>query len=441
MRECPMASGKLEGESATEASIYLQFTKRQDPRTLGTVSSKENMSTELDGKEEIYDDPDEQRVLLAALSSFYQYKKVAHFNTTHLRRQSFYALPRAHLALLTSPPFSYLDTLNAVDDAIDSNAELSSAIFKSGVESFGMTDLRLSPTSKDSSWQGKATTNDLEKARSTLRQFFRDWSAEGSAEREACYSPVIKALQKEQQIHTGSGLNLKVLVPGAGLGRLVFDLCCAGFDTEGNEISYHQLIASSYILNHCPQAQAHTLYPWVHSFSNHKNRANHLRSVLVPDVFPAAVLEAVKRPGTMSMSASDFLLLYGDEDQKDSFDAVATVFFLDTAPNVIRYIEVIKNCLRTGGLLVNIGPLLWHFENNAPGTHGREKDSDGGQEARGIADPGAVELTDDEVVALIEKLGFDIEHRESGIAAPYIQDVESMIQNTYMASHWVARKR
>jgi hypothetical protein len=59
----------------------------------------------------------------------------------------------------------------------------------------------------------------------------------------------------------------------------------------------------------------------------------------------------------------------------------------------------------------------------------------------GIADPGAVELTDDEVVALIEKLGFDIEKKEFGITAPYIQDPESMLQNTFKASHWVARKR
>jgi hypothetical protein len=59
----------------------------------------------------------------------------------------------------------------------------------------------------------------------------------------------------------------------------------------------------------------------------------------------------------------------------------------------------------------------------------------------GIADPGAVELTDDEVVSLIEKLGFDIEKRESGITTPYIQDPESMLQNTFKASHWIARKR
>lgn len=384
-----------------------------------------------------------------------QYARVAHFNTTHLRRQSFYALPRAHLELLAAPPFSYLETLNAVDDAIDSNAELSLAILKSGAASFGIPEISSTTGSTESDWRSKATSNDLEKARSTLRQFFRDWSSEGSAEREACYGPVIKALKKEQESRTGP--NMKVLVPGAGLGRLVFDLCCAGFDTEGNEISYHQLMASSYILNHCPKAQAHTLFPWVHSFSNHRNRTNHLWSVLVPDIHPATTLGAVEKRGEMSMSASDFLLLYGDKDQKDSFDAIATVFFLDTAPNVIRYIEVIKNCLKPGGLLVNIGPLLWHFENNAPGSHGRGKESPGRQEAQGrtslnsyvaplivkigIADPGAVELTDDEVVALIEKLGFDIEHRESGIPAPYIQDVESMLQNTYMATHWVARKR
>lgn len=51
-----------------------------------------------------------------------------------------------------------------------------------------------------------------------------------------------------------------------------------------------------------------------------------------------------------------------------------------------------------------------------------------------------MELTDDEVVALVEQLGFVIEKRDSGIEAPYIQDTSSMLQNTYQVSHWVARK-
>jgi carnosine N-methyltransferase len=308
-----------------------------------------------------------------------QYAKVAHYNTTHLRRQAFYALPRAHWELLAEPPFSYLDTLNAVDDAIDKNAELSLAILYSGLESFGIgLPFTQNELKASKEWLGKATSNDLEKARSTLRQFYRDWSEEGATEREACYGPVIKALQCEALLRPDS--TMRVLVPGAGLGRLVFDLCCAGFDTEGNEISYHQLLASSYILNHCPESCAHTLHPWIHSFSNHRNRTNHLRSIQVPDIHPGTTLGLVEKVGEMSMSASDFLLLYGDEIHKETFDAVATVFFLDTAPNITRYLEAIRNCLRKGGLVVNMGPLLWHFENNAPGNHGKETPSHNGGE-------------------------------------------------------------
>ena len=384
-----------------------------------------------------------------------QYAKVSHFNTTHLRRQSFYALPRAHWELLAAPPFSYLDTLNAVDEGIDKNAELALAILSSGLQSFGIMP-PINADSKDHEWQGMATSNDLEKARSTIRQLYRDWSEEGLSERVTCYGPVVEALQQERLVRSDPR-RMRVLVPGAGLGRLVFDLCSVGFDTEGNEISYHQLLASSYVLNACRQARMHTLYPWVHSFSNHKNRSNHLKSVLVPDVHPATSLGLAESPGQMSMSASDFLCLYGNEEHGDTFDAVATVFFLDTAPNIIRYIETIRNCLRTGGLFINVGPLLWHFENNAPGTHGRNADpvQEGGngkfflkpstslnnKATIGIADPGSVELTDDEVVALVEKLGFSIEKRYLGIDAPYIQDHESMLQNTYKASHWVARKK
>jgi len=58
----------------------------------------------------------------------------------------------------------------------------------------------------------------------------------------------------------------------------------------------------------------------------------------------------------------------------------------------------------------------------------------------GIADPGSVELTDGEIIALVEHYGFKIESRESGLKAGYIQDDESMLQNTYEVSHWVARK-
>ncbi len=282
---------------------------------------------------------------------------------------------------LAKPPISFLDTLNAVDDAIDHNAELAGAILKCGIESFSMG---VSGQLKDidkAPWKGTAKSNDLDKARSTLRQFYRDWSAEGEPEREACFGPIIKDLLVERKKGKFSDEKpMAVLVPGAGLGRLVFDLCLMGFNVEGNEISYHMLIASSYILNYCPGPGVHTIFPWCHDFSNHKTRARQLQSVKIPDVHPGMTLQGLnpeqpltQKVGEMSMSASDFICLYSDEEHKDAYDAVATVFFIDTAPNLIRYIDTIRNCLKSGGIWTNIGPLLWHFDNNIPDTSDDEK--------------------------------------------------------------------
>ncbi|KAI5458431.1 N2227-like protein-domain-containing protein [Mariannaea sp. PMI_226] len=396
------------------------------------------------GIEENIEDPEEIRVIFCALDSFFQYSKVAHFNVTHLRRQSFYALPQAHWKMLSEPPFNFLDTLEKTDDAIDSNTEFALAIAKFGLQSFEM----IAPGPGNSEpqmpreWAGVAKHADTDKARSTIRQFYRDWTVAGADERERCYGPVLRALEKEKE-KWPERKPLKVLVPGAGLGRLVFELCAAGFVAEGNEISYHQLLASSYILNGCSSANQHTIYPWIHTFSNHITRANHLRSYTVPDIHPASTLANLPSVGSMSMCAADFLCLYADDDHKDTYDAVASVFFLDTAPNLIRYLEVIRHCLRPGGVLINLGPLLWHFENNAPGNHGHDDDGDGEHDynnSSGIADPGSFELSDDEVMALVQKLGFVVEWRQTGIEAPYIRDRESLLQTTYKASAWIARK-
>jgi hypothetical protein len=144
------------------------------------------------------------------------------------------------------------------------------------------------------------------------------------------------------------------------------------------------------------------------------------------------------------MCAADFLCGYSDEGHDGAYDAVASVFFLDTAPNLLRYLEIIRHCLRSGGILINVGPLLWHFENNAPGNHGTDDDGDGEHDwsnSSGIADPGSFELTEDEVMALLDKVGFEVEWKTENVETPYIQDRESMLHTVYRSSAWIARKR
>ena len=396
-----------------------------------------------------------------------QYRKTAHYNVTHRRRQNFYALPTAQWQMLAAPPFNLLSNFNQVDDAIDANAEIASEMLNTALLSFGVDDLQFhtdheTPESSKSGgingrvndeaqrligWRNTAKPSDIDKARSTIRQLYRDWSHEGSVERKACYDPVIQDVIKAFW-HAPRKNDIKILVPGAGLGRLVFELCRRGYTVQGNEISYHQLIASNWVLNHTVKGQQFDLYPFALEFSNVLSREHQLKKVKVPDVHPGSALEDVFGHATanavdrMSMTAADFIVLYGDEEHKETFNAVVTVYFVDTAPNLIRYIETIRNCLQDGGLWINLGPLLWHFTDRAPSEEHDSERTGEPREKVGIEEPGAFELTNDEVLMLVERMGFDIEKREiSNSGVGYIQNPESMLQNMYRTSHWIAKKR
>ena len=361
---------------------------------------------------------------------------------THRRRQNFYALPTSQWQILAAPPFNILSKLERVDDAIDANADIASNILTAGLHAFGL-DPNPMDTSMD--WRDKAKPSDMDKACTTIRQLYRDWSADGAAERKRCYDPVLHDLSKVFMATPNKSM-IKVLVPGAGLGRLVHEICNKGYTVEGNELSYHQLITSHWVLNVIQPGERFNLYPFALTFSNNISVEHQLKAVKVPDIHPSTELErsslvlgspALER---MSMTAADFILLYGKESYRNAFDAVVTVFFIDTAPNVFRYIEVIHNCLKDGGTWINLGPLLWHFEAMRPSSPAGGQGK-AGRGPLGIGEPGGVELTDEELLLLVEKMGFHIESQEIRTdEAGYIQNPESMIQNMYRVSHWIARK-
>ncbi|KAL3901633.1 MAG: hypothetical protein SGCHY_000456 [Lobulomycetales sp.] len=209
-----------------------------------------------------------------------------------------------------------------------------------------------------------ASGSNIEKVRSTLRQLVRDWAVEGQEERDACYKPILEALLSEfSEVDFDNRSSLKVLVPGAGLGRLAFEIASLNFSCEGNEFSYHMLLASNFIFNMCQQINGTTIYPWIHSLNNCYSNGDVLAPVRIPDVLPSENLQRIS--AEFSMSAGEFVEVYGKESQRGKWDAVTTCFFLDTAHNFIEYAETVKACLKPGGVWVNLGPLLWHFEGNS----------------------------------------------------------------------------
>ncbi|XP_072937591.1 carnosine N-methyltransferase unmet [Epargyreus clarus] len=260
--------------------------------------------------------------------------------------------------------------------------------------------------------------HDVEKVQSVLKNIVRDWSEDGAAEREQCYKPILDEIEARFPPDEYSNrAHVKVLVPGAGLGRLAWEIAARGYTCQGNEFSLFMLFASNFILNRCPEANAHTVHPWVHQYVNHATCEHQLRAAAFPDAPPAAPRAAAARRARFSIAAGDFLKVYTEPDE---WNCVATCFFIDCAPNVIEFIERIYAILRPGGYWVNLGPLLYHYSD--------------------MPTENSIEPPYDILLEIITDVGFEILKERTGVKTKYAQNPNSMMQHEYDSVFFVCRK-
>jgi len=256
---------------------------------------------------------------------------------------------------------------------------------------------------------------DMEKVQSTLKQIVRDWSDAGANERKDCHGRILTkllSLYTDEEDRAGK----KVLVPGAGLGRLAFDIAKLGFECQGNEFSLYMLFTSNFILNKCRAINCFKVFPYIHNFTNNKSSKDQLAVATFPDIDPNELSEDAK----FSMAAGDFLEVYNEAEYVSSQDCVITCFFLDCAHNIIEFIQTIHRVLKTGGTWINLGPLLYHFS-DIPG----EK---------------SIEPSYDMIRGIIIDLGFEFISEESDIQCTYDQNPQNMLQYTYNCSFFTCRK-
>ena len=128
--------------------------------------------------------------------------------------------------------------------------------------------------------QGK----DISKVRSTVKQLYRDWSAEGKSERDQCYLPIVSEIEKHFP-NPSADNKVTVLCPGSGLARLPFDLACMGYSAQGNEFSYYMLLTSNIILNEVTFwiTTSHLIEkrPRTRSFMKSNRLSIHFRTMLI----------------------------------------------------------------------------------------------------------------------------------------------------------------
>jgi len=302
------------------------------------------------------------------------------------------------------------DRISKMYSCRDANAELLDLISE-GCDAFDNgTGIRLHNLPP-----GHAKVGDQDKVKSTLKQFVRDWADEGAEERAANYGPLLARLQ-ELYPDRAARTDVRVLVPGAGLARLLFEACHLGFDSQGNEFSVHMLLASYVILNLVETPYSKTIYPFFSQTCNVVKTEDPFRAIKVPDLVPNMTLAPDSK---FSMSAGEFLEVYSKEEHVGQWNVFLSCFFLDTAHNIFEYLRVIKQILKPGGYLVNIGPLLFHYAEQP------EEES--------------VELSWEEVRHIMVKSGFAFEHEEF-LECYYASNDRSMMRVKYTTVHFVAKR-
>lgn len=339
----------------------------------------------------------DRQAILNAIAAFDAYKD----RTSALirRRYALFAkMPLRHRQIATEA--GYLDRLNDMEQRIDVNAKIATGLARFAKKKYNVKEYEMLAVSHPLS---NGTVIEL------LHHYVRDWSAEMAGERKQLFQPLLSSLDKE--FAASSRASKKVLVPGSGLARAAYEISQMGFQTEAFEYSHLMDIAAQFVYNfkgHMSGVGSQfELFPYVHEFSHQEATAAQVRGVKVPDVDGD-----FKKPKNLTLGYGDFTALASTNPGE--YDAVVSLFLIDTAENILKYLDAIHALLKPGGVWINYGPLKW---GTAP----------------------QVEFNMEELQRVIPKFGFSIEKKFEGLNE-YNGDRKSLWQGAYKIRGWVARK-
>ena len=188
-----------------------------------------------------------------------------------------------------------------------------------------------------------------------LTYIMRDWTSERKKEREETYGVIINEVLKYFTPNTDNSTNYKMLIPGSAVNRLGYELCKYGFDIESNEYLFLNGIFTDFIFNHAKKNEF-SFCPNVDSFSNYFDEETVFRKYYFPDI---DLNLKNNLNGKFKVTIGDFIDSY--DYKTECYDCIITCYFIDTAQNIIRYIDIIYNLLTKGGIWINFGPLSYHW--------------------------------------------------------------------------------
>lgn len=233
---------------------------------------------------------------------------------------------------------------------------------------------------------------------------------------------------------------------------MAFELTSLGYRVQGNEFSLYMLLASDFILNGAVATPDRPLKisPWLLESRNVHRPTDPVRFVQIPDVDPWTVLSSSSVNSDsdgnsigpeFSMAAGDFFSIYNHPKEIGQWDAVVSCFFLDAVPCIVENLQLIHRMLRPGGILVNFGPLLFHWSGPAMRPDDRSVEEYKARyshlDARYMC---SVDMSYEDVKEVLANIGFEMIEEKTGIKCLYTADKRSMMNMVYRCVNFVARR-
>ncbi|KAJ5957729.1 hypothetical protein N7501_012008 [Penicillium viridicatum] len=350
--------------------------------------------------------------LLTALHGYTRYKD-KNLAEVDRWRNLYKNVPKRQRTMLEST-VHYTRKLNTMEHLLDTNNELARSIVDHGLWFYNITQPELDEFIKESESQQRSA--DKSSVSQGMKHFVRDWADEGHEEREQSFGCILKSIS---QMPRTKDKPLRVLLPGSGLGRLAHEVEKLGdFEVTMNEWSMYMNLAYRYVSS-LSVPNSVSFHPYIDWWSHQPTTDDLQRSVTFPN-------EAI-HPSSVLLMEGDFTTVFAEHTGQ--YDIIVTLFFIDTARNLVTYLETIHRLLRPGGRWVNLGPLLY---GTAP----------------------FVQLSLDEIVTLSESMGFDFQETDPtigdvtlpnlpvrGLEVAYGRNGRGLNKNAYQAQYWEAVKR
>ncbi|KAK2605858.1 hypothetical protein QQS21_003698 [Conoideocrella luteorostrata] len=352
--------------------------------------------------------------LLDALHGFAKYYERQREDTDRLR--GLYKHVSGAQRKFLEEHVSYSSKFKKVEQRLAHNQHVCDDIVQASLQFYNIGMNELQEHMRDREAEGRQA--DKISISQSLKHIVRDWTEEGSHERDKPFACLLGTLQRLFTERSRIDKPVKILLPGAGLGRLGHDIShLGGFEVTINEWSMFMNTAYRFLETQTREL-SQSVSPFVDGWSHHATDANMQRGLRFPDV---------------PIQSQNVLLVEGDfttefKNYSQHYDVVLTYFFIDTARNLMSYFDTIKYVLKRGGVWINLGPLLY-------GTGP------------------FVQLSLEDIVTVSENMGFEFLETEEqcgvptfgnptvrSIKAAYQFDHKALTENAYSAQFWVARK-